>query len=343
MERKSSSLDIVIPIYNEGKTLKLFYDDLDSIISSLDLKSRIFFINDGSNDHTGEVLESLAAADPRVVAVELSRNFGHQAALTAGLDLVDAELVITMDGDGEHPPLLIPQMIDLYRSGYDIVNTQRIDEKELSVLKRTTSDGFYWFINRISNTPIVPRSSDFRLMSIQVVKSLRMMPEYHRFLRGMVAWAGFPSIIVPFLLPPRLGGESKYSWSKMFKLAMDAIFSFSLMPLQIGIGLGLFFFLLAFLEMVYVLGLWVSGGQEALAPGWSSLMFMILIVGGFLMILLGLIGLYVGYIFQEVKRRPNYFIRQIISDTLSDENSSEKGKNPSNFFPRDSDIDHVLW
>ncbi len=317
--RKAHSLDIVIPVYNEGATIQLLYNDLVHILAQLALKTTIYLINDGSADETGQILASLAESDPRVVVVDLSRNFGHQAALTAGLDLVTADVVITMDGDGEHPPSLIPRLIDLFELGYDIVNTQRMEEQNISYWKRQTSGWFYWLINRISDTNIIPRSSDFRLMSRQAAEGLRSMRENHRFLRGMISWMGYSTVIVPFPVHPRLGGKSKYSWRKMFRLAMDAIFSFSLVPLQIGLVLGLVFFLMALLEMTYVLSFWINGKQETLAPGWSSLMFVMLIVGGVLMALLGIIGLYVGYIFQEVKRRPPYIIRRVSGSSVQDQ------------------------
>ena len=303
------SVAIVVPVYNEEDAIEILHASICRVIDSLPCRCLFYYINDGSTDRTGEILERMAESDARVTAVELSRNFGHQAALTAGLDLAKGDVVITMDGDGQHPPELIPEMLQLVRSGYDIVLTQRIDKDQPSRFKRWTSSAFYWFLNRISNTKILPGSADFRLMSRQAVDALRGMREYHRFLRGMVAWAGYRTVILPYAPPERLAGVSKYSLRKMIRLAMDAAFSFSLAPLQLGISLGVFFLVLACLEMVYVLSFWVRGRQDLLVPGWSSQMFIILIVGGVLMIVLGFIGVYVGYIFQEVKRRPIYLIR----------------------------------
>jgi glycosyltransferase involved in cell wall biosynthesis len=303
------SAAIVVPVYNEEDAIEILHASICRVIDSLPCRCLIYYINDGSTDRTGEILERMAESDARVTAVELSRNFGHQAALTAGLDLAEGDVVITMDGDGQHPPELIPEMLRLAQSGYDIVLTQRMDKDQPSRFKRWTSSAFYWFLNRISNTKIPPGSADFRLMSRQAADALRGMREYHRFLRGMVAWAGYRTVILPYAPPERLAGVSKYSLRKMIRLAMDAAFSFSLAPLQLGISLGVFFLVLACLEMVYVLSFWVRGRQDLLVPGWSSQMFIILIVGGALMIVLGFIGVYVGYIFQEVKRRPIYLIR----------------------------------
>ncbi len=308
-------VDIIVPVYNEEECLPDFHRQLRQVIDSLPCDFRIRYIDDGSTDCTPDVLASLAGQDSRVSALQLSRNFGHQAALTAGLDRADADYVITMDGDGQHPPALIPEMLKLAESGYDLVLTQRIEQDGLPRFKRRTSNLFYSLINRVGDTNILPGGADFRLLSRPVVESLRKMPEYHRFLRGMVAWMGFRSVILPFEQPRRLGGRSKYSLRKMLRLATDAIFSFSLVPLWIGISVGALFLVLALAEAVYVLSFWITGNTSHLAPGWSSLMFVLLIVGGSLMVSLGFTGIYIGYIFQEVKRRPVYLVRGEIDAT----------------------------
>jgi dolichol-phosphate mannosyltransferase len=202
-------------------------------------------------------------------------------------------------------------MLDLAEAGYDLVLTQRADEMIGSVLKRQTSAFFYRLINRMGDTEVLPGGADFRLLSRKVVDALKQMREYHRFLRGMVSWMGFRTVILPYQPPARLAGQSKYTFRKMLRLASNAIFSFSLVPLYVGLSLGMLMLVLALLEMIYVLSFWATGNQQGLAPGWSSLMFILLIVGGVLMILLGFIGIYIGLIFQEVKRRPIYLIRQV--------------------------------
>jgi polyisoprenyl-phosphate glycosyltransferase len=320
-----SQVDIIIPVYNEEDAAASFHSQLAQALASLPDPFRIIYVNDGSTDGTAEVLDRIASSDQRVTVVELSRNFGHQAALTAGLDLSEGDYVITMDGDGQHPPHLIGEMLSLARSGYDVVLTQRIEEGQRPAFKKWSSSLFYRLINRIGDTQILPGSADFRLLSRPVVLSLRSMREYHRLLRGMVSWAGYRSVILPYHQPERLGGRSKYSARKMLNLAMNAIFSFSLVPLYIGISVGVIFLFLALLEMAYVLSFWITGNQAGLAPGWSSLMFVLLVVGGSLMISLGFIGIYVGYIFQEVKRRPIYFIRQISGKDV-DLRGQTKGK-----------------
>ena len=303
-------VDLVIPVYNEEKVIAGFHRQLCQAIDRLPYAFTFFYVNDGSTDQTQALLETLAAEDPRVALLEFSRNFGHQAALTAGLDQANGDFVITMDCDGQHPPEMLGQMLDLAGAGYDVVLTQRVEEEGISAFKRWTSAQFYTLINRISDTHVTPGSADFRLLAHPVVEAMRSMREYHRFLRGMVAWSGFRTVILPFKPLQRMAGESKYSLKKMVQLSMDAIFSFSLTPLYVAISVGAVFLVLALVEVIYVLSFWISGNTSRLAPGWSSLMFMLLLVGGSLMIFLGFLGIYVGYIFQEVKRRPIYIIRR---------------------------------
>jgi len=298
-------VDLLIPVYNEAGVVEQTHARLRAVIDDLPYSFSIFYVDDGSTDDTVASLSALD--DPRVHILEFSRNFGHQAALTAGLDASQSEVVISFDGDGQHPPELIPQMIELVRAGYDIVQTQRVEEAEPASIKKWTSNLFYRLINKISGTPVHAGAADFRALSRQAVDALKAMPEYHRFLRGMVSWIGFSSVILPYKEGKRVSGASKYSFGKMFRLAMDAIFSFSLVPLYIGLSLGGVLLCLAFLEMAYVLSM---GQSNSLASGWSSLMFVILIVGGMTMILLGFVGVYIGYIFQEVKRRPVYMIKK---------------------------------
>ena len=302
------SIDLVIPVYNEEGVVEQTHARISTVIDNLPYDFTFHYVDDGSTDGT---LASLRALDDsRVQVLELSRNFGHQAALTAGMDATRGDIIITMDGDGQHPPEMIPEMIDLINNGYDVVQTQRVDLAQPPSFKKWTSGLFYRLINAISGTRVLPGAADFRALSRQAVDALKAMPEYHRFLRGMVAWIGFSTVILPYQPADRISGISKYSFSKMFRLAMDAIFSFSLMPLYIGLSMGGLLLFLALAEMVYVLSFWVTGRTSNLAPGWSSLMFVILIVGGILMILLGFIGVYVGYIFQEVKRRPVYLVKK---------------------------------
>jgi len=303
------ALDVVVPLYNEEQGVESFHKTLVHVTAALTADLTIYYVNDGSTDATSTILARIAEADSRVVVIELSRNFGHQAALSAGLDLAEGDVVVTIDGDGQHPPELIPEMLRLFEAGYDVVLTQRSEVGRPAFFKRATSGAFYWLLARLSDTKILPGSADYRLLSRRVVAALRDMPEYHRFLRGMVAWLGYRTVILPYVEQPRIAGQTQYSLKKMARLAMDAVFSFSLVPLRIGIALGGSLLLLALLEVAYVLRFWWRGEGHLLVPGWSSLMFVILLVGGTTMVVTGFIGVYVGYIFQEVKRRPVYVIR----------------------------------
>ena len=304
------TVDLVIPVYNEAGVVERTYADICKVIDCLPHKFTIYYVDDGSQEPTVRSLAALAEQDSRIVILELARNFGHQAALTAGLDASTGDFVISLDADGQHPPEMIPQMIGLFQQGYDIVQAQRVEDGQGFSFKQMTSSGFYALINTISGTRMQPGAADFRGLSRQAVDALKSMPEYHRFLRGMISWIGYRSVVLPYHETKRVAGKTKYSLGKMFRLAMDAIFSFSLVPLYIGLSAGGLFFCLAALEMIYVLSFWVTGRTSSLAPGWSSLMFVILIVSGTLMILLGFIGVYVGYIFQEVKRRPVYLLKK---------------------------------
>ena len=306
------AIDIVVPVYNEEPVVAEFHRRLMEVVTPLRREHdvKICYVDDGSVDHTGEELAKLAADDADVTVLQLSRNFGHQAALTAGLDRAQGDAVVTLDGDGQHPPELIPEMIALYRAGYEAVLTQRI-AADLPRFKRWTSTGFYRVLSAIGETEITAGGADYRLLSRPVLGALREMREYHRFLRGMVAWTGYRTVVLPYAEPPRIGGRTKYSWRGMTRLAADATFSFSLVPLKIALAVGLGFLTLAAAEACYVLSFWLTGRQHQLVPGWASLMFMILIVGAALMIAIGLVGIYVGYIFQEVKRRPVYLVRAV--------------------------------
>ena len=303
-------IDLVIPVYNEAGVVEQTYATIANAIDCLPYKFTIYYIDDGSQDRTVHSLDALAGHDPRIIVLEFARNFGHQAALTAGLDASNGDFVISLDGDGQHPPEMIPQMIALFEQGYDIVQTQRLEDGQGLSFKQLTSSGFYKLINTISGTRMEPGAADFRGLSRQAVEALKSMPEYHRFLRGMISWMGFRSVILPYQETSRVAGKSKYSFGKMFRLAMDAIFSFSLMPLYLGMTAGGILLCLAAGQILYVLSFWLTGRSSELVPGWSSLMSVMLVIGGMVMILLGFIGVYVGYIFQEVKRRPVYLLKK---------------------------------
>lgn len=307
--KEGFEINVVVPVFNEEQALLVFHKRLMAVLDELPHACKVYYIDDGSTDQTPMALMSLTQ-DERITVVRLSRNFGHQAALTAGLDLADGDVVITLDGDGQHPPEWIPAIIQKYREGFEIVQMQRIDDENAGFIKKTTSRWFYWLINKLGDTQITPGSSDFRLMSRAAVQSFREMKEYHKFIRGIIPWLGYPTAEIPYAAQERIAGKSKYTFKKMFSLAENAIFSFSLVPLRIGFVIGGIFILLAVLEAIYVLFFWITGRQSTLQPGWSSIVFLILITGGSLIVLISLLGIYIGQIHQEVKNRPNYIIQK---------------------------------
>lgn len=314
--RKKSKLkiDLVIPVYNEAEAIERTYSDIRQVVDVLPYDFNFIYVDDGSSDGTADTLRRISANDGRVTLLQLSRNFGHQAALTAGMDASQGDVMISLDGDGQHPPEMLPKMIGLIEQGYDIVQAQRIEDDRAMSFKKVTSNFFYWLINKISGTQVLQGAADFRALSRNALDGVRSMHEYHRFLRGMISWMGYNSVILPYHEPARIAGKSKYSLGKMVRLASDAIFSFSLAPLYIGLSAGFVFFVLAGGQLIYVLSLWLTGNTQRVEPGWSSLMGVLLIASGIIMILLGFIGVYVGYIFQEVKRRPIYLIKGKIPD-----------------------------
>lgn len=315
-KKQKLKVDLVIPVYNESEVIGQTYADIRRVVDSLPYDFKFIYVDDGSNDGTVDTLRKIADEDPRISLLQLSRNFGHQAALTAGMDASRGDVMISMDADGQHPPEMLPQMIKLIQQGFDIVQAQRLtsrDDRSFS-FKKVTSNFFYWLINKISGTQVLQGAADFRALSRNALDGLRSMHEYHRFLRGMISWMGYNSVILPYQEPARLAGVSKYSPGKMIRLASDAIFSFSLAPLYVGLSSGLAFFVLAIAQLAYVLILWLTGRTERVVAGWSSLMGVLLIASGIIMILLGFIGVYVGYIFQEVKRRPIYLLKWKLPD-----------------------------
>jgi dolichol-phosphate mannosyltransferase len=302
-------LCVVAPCYNEAEAVGLFYEALKPVLASLpDLDHRILFVDDGSTDATGERLAALAQRDPRVQVVSLSRNFGHQIALTAGLDAAEGDAVLMLDADLQHPPELIPSMVQLWRAGHEVVSAVRQSTADSGVFKRLTSAAFYWLVNRLSDTPIVPGAADFCLLARQAHAALRQCPERHRFLRGMVSWIGFRRALVPFTAPPRRAGRTKYSRPRMWGLALNAIFSFSTTPIRLAAHLGLLAIGLSLLYLAYIVFSLLAG--KPLVAGWTSIIFVVAFLGGVQLAFIGVLGEYIGRIFEEVKRRPLYVLKQ---------------------------------
>lgn len=306
---RQNSLSVVVPCYNESEVVELFHRALRAALDSLaPLKSEIVFVDDGSADDTLEKLNRIAEKDPAARVCSLSRNFGHQIALSAGLDAAAGDAVILMDADLQHPPALIPELVKRWREGHDVVLAVRQRTEGAGFFKNATSGAFYFLLNRLSATKVPPGAADFCLLSRRVAKAIAAMPERHRFLRGLVAWAGFRRTMVPYESPRRAAGSTKYSLVKMTALALDAVFSFSAEPLRLALRAGLAITVLGFFYLAWTL---IKGYLlHALVPGYSSLIGVTIILGGCQLMFIGLIGEYLARVFEQVKGRPVYLLKQ---------------------------------
>lgn len=328
MDGPFPTLCVITPCYNEAEGVRLFYETLKPALSALPgLDHRILFVDDGSEDATLEELNALAVRDPCVQVYSLSRNFGHQIALTAGLDAARDDAVVMMDSDLQHPPALLPEMVRLWRAGHDVVWALRQNTTGSPWFKRISSEAFYRLLRKLAGTPIVAGAADFCLLSRRAHQALLQLPERHRFLRGMVAWIGFKRVFVPFVAPPRRAGQSKYTWPKMLKLAVDATFSFSTVPLRLAAQVGLAAIGLSLMYLVFILVCLLL--RQPLVPGWTSIIFLVTFFGGVQLACIGLLGEYVARIFEEAKRRPLYLLKQQPPSTAPDRNESAPDGNES--------------
>ena len=300
-------ISVVIPSFNEEGNIKIIVKALNDVLQKLNYRYELIFVDDGSSDKTLRILQEISANDSNVFYIELSRNFGHQNALKAGLDLASGDCIITMDGDMQHPPEMIPKLIEKWEEGYDIVYTRRLEDKNLSPFKKITSKYFYKFINSISEIKIEEGTADFRLMDKKVSTVFFAFSENELFIRGLVNWVGFNQFAIDYIPSKRFSGNSKYTVKKMMQFAIKGITSFSIRPLYISIflGISLFFFSLLF----YILYVFYSIYYGHVISGWASVIFTIVIFGGLNLIVLGIIGVYVGKLFMQSKQRPNYLIR----------------------------------
>lgn len=302
-------ISIVIPAFNEQENLPIIHQKIASVFSDLkNYNFEIIFVNDGSRDGTQSVLEQLSQEFEEVKFIEFSRNFGHQPAVKAGVDFATGNAVISMDGDLQHPPELIPEMIAEWEKGFDVVFTIRKYPKEISKFKRKTSKYFYKFLSNISDVNLTDGGgSDFRLMDASVVDVMRNMQESDLFLRGLSTWMGFKQIGIPFTADERFHGESSYTLGKMMRFAFTGITAFSVKPLYLAAYLGFFFSLISVLIYIpYVIRAFIVNSEIS---GWASLIMTVVFFGGLQLIILGIFGIYLGKIFKQVKERPNYIIR----------------------------------
>lgn len=300
------TVSVVVPCYNEEPVIDETHHRLTDTLSSLGCSYEIVYVDDGSRDGTLLKLRSIQAQDDTVRVLSFSRNFGHQIAVSAGIDHAQGEAIVLIDADLQDPPELIQAMLEKWREGYDVVYGQRHSREGETYFKVATARLFYRFINRLSDVPIPLDTGDFRLMSRQVVEVLKRMPEKDRFIRGMVSWVGFRQCALPYERARRFAGVSKYPLRKMVAFATDGILSFSIKPLRLATTMGFVTSGLAILGILYalVLRLWTSNWVS----GWTLLIISVLFLGGVQLICLGIIGEYVGRIYSESKRRPLYLI-----------------------------------
>jgi dolichol-phosphate mannosyltransferase len=324
-------LSFVVPCYNESEVLPLLRKRLEALAGKLPCSVEFIMVNDGSRDGTGQMLFAWAERDSRVKVLDFARNFGHQAAVTAGNDHASGDAVVIMDADLQDPPELVLQMLARYREGYDVVFAQRTSRQGETLLKRATAAGFYWIMRRFVHHDLPANAGDFRLMSRPAADALIHLREGQRFIRGMVAWLGFYQIAVEFERPPRAAGDTKYPMRKMLAFAWDAILSFSSAPLKLGTYLGF-----AAIGLGAVMGLYAVVRYflfHDLTPGWPTLVVLQCVIGGAILICLGMIGEYVARIYDEIKHRPIYIVRRMANldrRILADRavNSSPKPERP---------------
>jgi polyisoprenyl-phosphate glycosyltransferase len=302
--RNLELLSVVAPVYNEEATIERFYA---RVCSALDgVRFELVLVDDGSSDDTATTLDRLAANDPRVRVVYLSRNFGHQTALTAGLDHARGNAVVMLDADLQDPPELIPRMLDHWRAGCDVVYAVREQREGESRFKLSTARWFYKLFDKLAQVNLQHNAGDYRLLDRRPLDALLSMRERNRFLRGMTVWVGYTQAAVPYKRDPRFAGETKYTLSRMLRFSLDAISSFSHRPLQLATLLGFLISTLAFIAIPIVLVLRILGSY---LPGFSALTITVLLLGGIQLITIGIIGEYVGRIYDEVKGRPLYLVK----------------------------------
>jgi dolichol-phosphate mannosyltransferase len=299
---------IVIPLHNEQESLEELQRRLIDVFPRLDGETEVLLIDDGSTDATYPLMLELHRRDARFKTVQLARNFGHQLAITAGIDLARGDAVVVMDGDLQHPPELLPQLAEQWRAGYEVVYGVMTERPE-GLVKRVTARVYYRVLHKLASVEIPAAAGDFRLIDRRVVEAFRAMPERNRFVRGMFAWLGFRQVAVPYAVPTRFAGSSKYTLRKMIRLATDGLVSFSTRPLRLALDLG---FVVSGLSFLFGLASLVSKfAGTFLVPGWLTIVLVTSFIGGIQLMVIGVVGEYVGRIYDEVKARPLYLVREL--------------------------------
>lgn len=300
-------LSVVVPAYNEEEVLPEFHKRISTILDSMAIEAEIVYVNDGSADKTLEVMQELCKKDPRVAIVDLSRNFGKEIALTAGLDHANGDAVVVIDADLQDPPELIPELVKHWKDGYDVVYAKRIVRDGETIIKKTTAYVFYRLIQKVSRVKIPEDTGDFRLLSRRAVDSLIQLREHHRFMKGLYAWIGYPQKAVPYQRDRRYAGQTKWNYWKLWNFALEGITSFSIAPLKLATYLGVITALSAFIYALFIVFKTLVYGEPV--RGYPSLMVAILFFGGIQLFFTGVLGEYLGRMFNETKHRPLYFLK----------------------------------
>ena len=313
---KNVDLSIVIPLFNEQEVIPLLVQELNKVGQTLGKIYEVILVDDGSTDNTFELVKKAAGQDPKFKVIKLSRNFGHQAAFNVGIDFAQGDMVLTMDGDLQHPPYLIPAFIKHAEDGHDIVIGERLDNKQNSKLREAMGKTFYKLMSAITNLEF-RNVSDFALYKRNVVNALKKLPERERYLRGMIQWVGFKKKYVPYVVESRKAGKPKYGIKKLTKLVLSGITSFSAFPLRLAFWAGLFVLSVSIIFSGYVIiDHYIN--PNPLIPGWATLVVLVLFLGSIQLMVLGIVGEYMYKMFNEVKGRPLY----IVSETCNIENGS---------------------
>jgi polyisoprenyl-phosphate glycosyltransferase len=316
-------LSIIVSVYNEEESLPHFYKTLKQVVSSLSIDTEIIFVNDGSSDQSLGVLREISQEDQSIRIIQFSRNFGHEAAMLAGIDFCRGDVAICMDADLQHPPTCIPEMVDLYLKGSDIINMVRTDRDDGGWIKKMSSKYFYAITNKILHSKLEPNASDFFLISKKVIHLLQNnYRERTRFIRGFIQIIGFNRTTLPFVAPKRVAGESKYSFFKLLTLSFSAISTLSKVPLKLGLWCGFLSGLFSVIVAIYSLIMWFV---DAPVSGYTTLVILISAMFCVNFIVLGIIGEYIGHLFDEVKGRPHYIINEEIT-SLDEQNLTHLNK-----------------
>jgi len=300
-------LSIVLPAHNEHTNIIPIYNEIALALSGCIYTYEILFVDDGSTDDTLSQIKNLANTDPKVKFIELSRNFGHQNALKAGMDVTNADIMIMMDCDLQHPPRLINELLRNYELGYDIVRTHRVDHSNTGFLKVKTSNLFYKILNKLSDITLEQGSADFRLISGSAIAQLKSFNEFDLFYRGLIKWMGYKQISIEYKAEERYSGSTKYTYNKMISFGLKGFTSFSTKPLYFAAYLGLFFATMSIMYIPYIFYTFYIGTE---VPGWASVIATVAFFGGINLMILGIIGVYLSKLFSQSKNRPHYIIKE---------------------------------